>query len=95
MKIYDKIAWQIDGGIQEKEVVPFFKFFATWLNQKGFFNNNGIEIVELGIDSSFSLNENLLTDEGIRFLDAYYDKMIAETGFNINKAKEFLKKLTR
>ena len=39
-------------------------------------NADGLEILDLGIDSSISLHERLLTYEGNIFIKEYYDDII-------------------
>lgn len=77
MRIIDKAAWQIDGGLQEETVVKHFKNVFTWLNLHGMLSEEGKEELEGGIDDSASLNEDLVTSEGLDFLEKYYDHYIA------------------
>lgn len=76
LKIYDKAVWQVDGGIPSKLVVNHFKIVFTWLNKHDMLSEEGKEELEDGIDSEASLNEEQLTNEGIDFLDKYYDKFL-------------------
>ena len=76
MKIYDKAIWQIDGGIPSNLVVNHFKIVFTWLEKHDMLNEIGQEELEEGIDSEASLNEELVTKDGAKFLDKYYDKFL-------------------
>jgi len=60
-------------------------------------NEGGKETFEFGMDSSISLNSNMITDSGKSFLDEYYDSVIKmsidETKENLMLAyKEFSRK---
>lgn len=77
MKIIDKAAWQIDGGVQEETVVKHFKNVFSCLNLHGMLTEEGKEEFEDGIDDSASLNEDLITPEALEFLEKYYDTYIA------------------
>lgn len=81
MKIYDKAAWHIDGGEDEKQVVLRMKLIFEQLSECGFLSSDGEEILEIGIDESVSLNEKMLTDDGAKFLDEYYDSVILKSDF--------------
>ena len=35
-----------------------------------------MEILDLGMDSSVSLNEQMVTEKGFKFLEKYYDEVI-------------------
>lgn len=76
MKIIDKAAWQIDGGIPEELVVKHFQIVFLWLDEHEMLSDEGVEELEDGIDSCASLNEDLVTSEGLVFLDACYDKYL-------------------
>ena len=56
----------------------------------------GIEELEFGIDSEASLNEELLTLEGIKFLDKYYDDfltLISKNKYGTEESVDELDKL--
>ena len=77
LKIFDKAEWQIDGGIPEDLVVNHFNLVFAWLDKHEMLSDEGKEELEFGIDSEASLNEELLTRDGIKFLDEYYDDFLA------------------
>lgn len=93
MKIYDKAAWQIDGGVKEKDVIEHFKFMYGWLESKGFLSANGKEIMGVGIDAECSLTDRNVTAEGKKFLDKYYDEYVKRIDYGKKEDKALLNKL--
>ncbi|MDE6642198.1 MAG: hypothetical protein K2K63_16935 [Acetatifactor sp.] len=73
MLIFDKAAWQIDGGVPEELVVSHFKIVFLWLDKHDMLSAEGKEELEDGIDDCVSLNEELVTEDGIDFLENCYD----------------------
>lgn len=90
MKIYDKAAWQIDKGLDKKVVIKHFKFIFTWLKSRKMLSNEGIEVYKSGIDEEISLHENLLTEEGNKFIDKYYDMLIMASEYDVAKEKKLI-----
>ncbi len=88
MIIYDKAQWHIDAGENANSVVDRFKVIFEFLVYEDLLTTDGIEVFEMGIDSSISLNENLVNDEGNRFLEQYYDEIIS---LDLNKIKQEIK----
>lgn len=87
MIIIDKAAWQIDGGVPEELVVNHFKTVFLWLKRHDMLSDEGEEEFEDGIDDCASLNEDLITKEGIEFLEKCYDdylKVIAKDKYGID-----------
>lgn len=76
MKIYDKAAWHIDGGENIDDVITRLRKVFLFLDESGMLNEEGKETLEYGMDSSVSLNSNMVTKEGNIFLDACYDHVI-------------------
>ncbi|OCL97196.1 hypothetical protein [Arcobacter porcinus] len=77
MKIFDKATWHIDAGENKDEVIQKFKKVFYYLNTHNLLSKDGKEIIDLNIiDSSISLNSKLLTENAIKFLEIYYDKVI-------------------
>lgn len=87
-KIYDKASWHIDAGENKKEVVTKFKSVFQFLDKKKMLNDNGKEILELGIDESVSIHTGLLTKYGCQFMDKFYDKVVNESSSRISAALE-------
>lgn len=76
MKVYDKAQWHIGNGENSSEVIAKFQEVFSFLNTHKMLSADGLEIFEFGIDSSISLNEKMVTEEGQNFLDKYYDTVI-------------------
>ncbi len=73
MRIIDKAAWQIDGGVPEDLVVNHFNTVFLWLSQHDMLTEEGIEELEDGIDDCASINDELVNEDGMRFLETSYD----------------------
>lgn len=90
MEIFDKIAWQVDGGIEENIAINHFEFMFKWLKEKGLLSRQGEEILSFGLDGSESLSENDVTSEGADFLKKYYDSYIEKVEYGIKEEKVLL-----
>lgn len=44
----------------------------------------------IGIDEDTSLNEQLVTEEGAKFLAEYYDKLISESEYDVSIEEDLL-----
>ena len=90
MKIYDKIAWQVDGGIDEKVAINHFEFMFKWLNDNNLLSKQGKEILSFGLDGSESISDNDVIVEGSKFLEKYYDRYIGYIEYGIKEDKSLL-----
>lgn len=98
MIIIDKAAWQIDAGIPANLVVSHFNTVFLWLNNHEMLTEAGIEEFEDGIDDCASLNERLVTYEGLTFLQMCYDEyltVIAKDKYGMDHDGEELEKIYR
>ena len=86
MKIYDKAQWHIDAGESERLVLDRFNVVFSFLQEQNLLSEEGIEICDLGIDESVSLHERLLTEEGNKLLERYYDCVISLEASEIKDA---------
>lgn len=77
MIIIDKAAWQIDGGIPKNIVVNHFNTVFKWLENHRMLSEEGKEEFHEGLDDCASLNENMVTDDGLEFLEKCYDEYLA------------------
>lgn len=96
MIIIDKAAWQIDGGVPEKLVVNHFKTVFSWLKKHDMLSEEGKEELEDGIDDCASLNEELVTKEGLDFLENCYDdylRVIAKDKYGTDYNSDELEKI--
>ncbi len=93
MKNYDKASWHIDSGEKEADVVARFKEVFTFLESKQMLSEEGVETCEFGMDSSVSLNSNMVNAQGKAFLDAYYDVILKQNPKEIRRnLREFYTK---
>lgn len=90
MKIYDKAKWQIENGMSIATVSEHFLLVFSWLKDKNMLNSEGLETMNIGIDSSTVLTDNMVTDQGEKFLDKYYDELIKSSCYNTNSEIEKL-----
>lgn len=88
LKIYDKAQWHIDAGEDAASCVKRIKAVFEFLQEKNMLSDEGNEIVEAGIDSSISLNERMVTVQGKRFLERFYDDILQ---FPLKSVKKQLK----
>lgn len=91
-KIIDKASWQIDNGVNQKDVIEHFKFIFKWLEKNNLLSSDGKEILDIGIDSSISLNEKMVNDKALKFLEKYYDEYVKNTQYGINEDEKLLDK---
>ena len=52
------------------------KIVFEFLNKKGMLTSDGIEMLDIGIDSSVSLNERMVSEQGKIFLEQFYDDIL-------------------
>jgi hypothetical protein len=76
LKIYDKAQWHIDAGENSKAVIDKLKVVLEFLDKEGMLTSEGKEIMDLGVDSSISIHERMLTDKGRNFMESNYDKLM-------------------
>jgi hypothetical protein len=76
MKVFDKASWHIDAGENRDAVLGKFQAVMTFLAEKHLLSEDGQEILDIGVDDSMALTENMVTDEGTAFLERYYDEVI-------------------
>ena len=76
LKVYDKAEWHIDAGENSKVVISRFKLIMNFLKAKSMLSNEGEEIIDIGIESSISIHERMLTNSGKEFIESYYDNII-------------------
>ena len=88
LKVYDKAQWHIDAGEDEKAVVNKMKILFGFLDAKGLLQQEGKEMLELGVDSSISIHERMLTEQGNKFMDAKYDTVINTSEEEFGEALE-------
>lgn len=88
LKIYDKAKWHIDAGEDSGVVINKLKAVLEFLDKEGMLTSEGKEILDLGVDSSVSIHERMLTDKGRNFMESNYDKIMYLSAKNITIALE-------
>jgi hypothetical protein len=92
MRIFDKAQWHIDAGEPKAEVVAKIKTVFRFLSEHGLLTDEGKEVFNTGIDSSVSLHERLVNEEGAQFLEAHYDALLplpsAEIEMKLTKLRQ-------
>lgn len=90
MEVYDKISWQLDGGIVKENAIAHFEFIYKWLYVNGLLSDLGKELYETGVDESFSLSDNDLNTEGRAFIKNCYDKYISKIEYGVKEDVKLL-----
>ena len=75
LKIYDKVAWQLDGGMEKESVIEHFSFILNWCHINNLLLPEGEETLAFGVDESCSLHERMFTEIGNKFMATHYDKV--------------------
>lgn len=92
--VYDKVSWHIDGGENKKEVLNHFKFMSEWFIKNNLLNDEGLNILQKGVDESISFHSDMFTDQGNKFMETHYDKFISATSkdkFKLDSALKLIK----
>ena len=92
IKIIDKASWQIDNGVDKKNVIEHFIFIFKWLDKNDLLTSDGKEMLDIGIDSSISLNEKMVNEKALKFLEKYYDEYIKNIQYGIKEDEKLLDK---
>ncbi|MEI0488692.1 hypothetical protein [Brachyspira pulli] len=90
VKIIDKASWQIDNGVDKKNVIEHFIFIFKWLDKNDLLTSDGKEMLDIGIDSSISLNEKMVNEKALKFLEKYYDEYIKNIQYGIKEDEKLL-----
>jgi hypothetical protein len=80
-KIYDKASWHLETYDKDK-VVGYFSKLLDFLRTHNYLNNYGLEIFEIGADSSVSITSKMLNEKGNKILSCSYDKFLSSFDFN-------------
>ncbi len=75
MKVYDKVKWHIDGGEDATDVIKRFSIIIEYLYNTNMLNSIGVEIYHLGVDEETVIHSEMLLDNGISFMDEFYDRI--------------------
>lgn len=90
MKVYDTAKWQLEGGIPADKVARHFTFVFEWLRRQKMLSKDGMELLDLGMDDSASLNEDMVNAKGREYLDYYYDDYLKEINYGVSEDEKWL-----
>lgn len=76
----------------KRSEIAHFEFIFEWLKEHDMLNQDGKEILEIGIDDDVSLHEGLLNKSGLDFLNKFYDKLIADSEYDVSRERELIEK---
>lgn len=93
LKVYDKAKWHIEKGMDTKDILEHFDFMFSWLKEFNLLSEEGLEILDIGIDESISLNERMVNIGGAIFLEKNYDKYISRIDYGKNQDRKYLEEL--
>lgn len=93
MHVYDKARWQIEGGVSRKNVVSHFKFMFEWLNAHKLLNDYGLENLLDGINEESVLTDEMVTKNGKKILDTYYDDYVSQINYGVKEDAELLNRM--
>lgn len=89
--VYDKVSWHLDKQENRSEVLKHFKFILDWCYKNQLLTEEGIEIFELDVDESISLNSRMFTPLGNKFMENFYDEFISD--FETSEEEKMTEKL--
>ena len=93
MEVFDKVKWQVNGGVDKRVVIEHFKFVFSWLHDNQLLSKEGEQSYEFGIDEDTSLSENDVNEIGADFLKKYYDDYISKIEYGQKEDAELLSKM--
>ena len=76
---YDKVSWHFPEGAgcaSVLEATQHLEVLMNWLACKRLLTDEGLEVLDIGIDSDFALISSMLTLDGNRLLQLRYDDWI-------------------
>lgn len=93
MRIIDKAAWHLDGGIEKELVISHFKTMFEWLDNGGLLTAEGKEIRDEELYSEASINEKVVNEDGMMFFESCYSDYISKIGFGEDIGAQILEEL--
>ena len=90
LTVFDKFSWHFDAGVNEAILLKYFSKLMNFLKKHQLLSIYGLEIYDLGVDSSLSITSKMLTEKGIGFLSLWYDKYLKSIDFNRDIDLSFL-----
>jgi len=85
--VYDKVSWHYPEGKNcsnlEAAKVHFFAVMK-WLKKNSLLSAEGEEILELGIDSDFSITSSMLNEKGNEVFKKHYSSWLKTIDYSKN-----------
>ncbi|MBL4940037.1 MAG: hypothetical protein COB46_13640 [Rhodospirillaceae bacterium] len=75
IEVYDKVSWHFPEGQNcpsLKVAKEHFVAVMEWLKENNLLSDEGKEVLELGVDSDFSITSSMLNPKGNEILKKYY-----------------------
>jgi len=97
-KTYDKVSWHFPEGkgCPSLEAAKIhFSVVMQWLKEKGLLSAEGLEALENGIDSEFSLTSHMVTAEGNKILSQCYAAWVRTIQYGRKPSTDLLEKCWR
>jgi len=97
IEAYDKVSWHFPEGKNCPSLEAAKAHFAAvmeWLKENDLLSEEGKEVLELGIDSDFSITSSMLNDKGNEVFKKYYSDWLKSIDYaqkpNLNLLNEGL-----
>lgn len=78
-KVYDKVSWHFPEGknCPSLEVaLNHIEIIMKWLNENNLLSAEGVEMLEIGIDSDFSITSTMLSKNGNEIMSQNYSEWL-------------------
>lgn len=95
--VYDKVSWHFPEGKNcpsLSDAKKHFEIIMGWARDKKLLSSEGVELLEIGVDSDFSISSSMLNKEGDLFFKKKYSEFIGEIKYGEEK-DYILSKLNR
>ncbi len=97
IEVYDKVSWHFPEGQNcpslEAAKVHFIAVME-WLKENNLLSKEGKEVVELGVDSEFSITSSMLNSEGNKVFKKHYSDWLRSIDYT-NKPNLTAKRKSR
>ena len=91
MKVYDKASWHYPSNCPNlNDAVHHLEIVIEWLDEHDLLNDEGHEIVNLGIDEEAALTSEMLTEKGEKVIDEAYDDWLDGVEYGTSPSTERL-----
>lgn len=90
-KVYDKVKWHYpdgEGCPDLESAKQHISAVMNWLNNSNLLSDEGREMLELSIDSDFSITSSMLSESGNKVLQKNYSKLLQNVNYSKKPTKE-------